>query len=303
MRDTSFPFSQFLLRRSKRPRKRKQRRDKTREEPDRAGRARQQEVVQNYEVVKRHVLNVARCRWPTPSRDAGDLELGQTARKKRSVKRDEARSSAAIKRARHLSRTCVLLVTRAPFLLSPSSFISCFCSLSNRSRITVEFYDFLPEMFIYVETLLTRQRLDSISTDFEMKFYIVENVHMLFHRMHSNARTVLKIFFRILDFSTFFFVICFTIWILCFFCYTYICILSLSIFITLILLYSVIKNFIKFIYLFFYIIIFLYFYLFNMIMRAKIKYVILEARMLLYLSSFLYQIFTSLGRKNYIVDQ
>jgi len=90
-----------------------------------------------------------------------------------------------------------------------------------------------------------------------------------------------------LDFSTFFFVIYFVIWVLCFFCYTYICILSLSIFIILILLYFVIKNFIKFIYLFFYIIIFLYFYLFNMITQAKIRYVILEDRVLLYHLSFI----------------
>lgn len=95
MRDTSFPFSRLLLRRSKRPRKRKRRRDKTREEPRRA---RQQEVVQNYEAVKRHVLDVARCRWPTPSTTPPRpiSNLGKRTRKKRSrqeMRRGHERSS------------------------------------------------------------------------------------------------------------------------------------------------------------------------------------------------------------------
>lgn len=86
--------------------------------------------------------------------------------------KDEERSSAAIKRARHLPRTCVR--GSCTFSYTPSGLISRFCFLSDRSRITVESYGFLPEMFIYDETA-THRTADSIS-GFEMKFYIVENV-------------------------------------------------------------------------------------------------------------------------------
>lgn len=116
--------------------------------------------------------------------------------------KDEVRSSAAVKRARHLSRTCVRLVHL--FLYPFGPLISRFCFLSNRSRITLESYGFLPEMFIYDETA-THRIADSIS-GFEMKFHILENVYTV-PQNALECKDRVKVFFRILDFSTFFFVI------------------------------------------------------------------------------------------------
>ena len=102
-------FFLVSLTKIKRQKKRKRRRNKTREEPSRIGRIRQQEVVQNYEAVKRHVLDVAWCRWLTISNSS------KQARKKRSVKRwDEVKRNS--KKGATLI-TYVLLVTLASFLI------------------------------------------------------------------------------------------------------------------------------------------------------------------------------------------
>lgn len=151
MRDTSFPFSRLLLRRSKKAGGRgneDERQDKERSQAAPGG----PDSRKWYKIMKRSngTCWTSRGAVGRPRRrDAGDLELGQTGPERSNTSKDEARSRAAVKRARHLSRTCVPLARTFPYF----SFLLLIRPVPHYSRIS---YDFLPEMFIYDETATRR---------------------------------------------------------------------------------------------------------------------------------------------------